>query len=310
MVQRILAVILPVFIALTLLLGHTSAESSLTPNELKQIRLYDDEFDDRTQKTIIAGPATVSLNDIAVLNLPENYIYAEDIKTYGRPLENISEFTCARYISLRNSNKNRLCIKIANVGYLRLSDDLSLLKDRAEQLQVRIPPKRLWTLPKTIDFSWMHLPEYNSQAHTLTWAYRYVYDNKTLTYERPESFADQEISAVMFGQQHIIWLTNGDYYGAEKFQPQLADWVNKISFNTAYQYQENQVPACHDLAPNDSALEGIAYDYSADPERCFPYPLEYLISSLPERSDGNMNIHRFVSRTREARKVMWIKQSY
>lgn len=310
MAQRFIALMLPIFTALALLPGYASAESSLPADELKQIRRYDDDFNDRTEKTIIAGPTTISLNDIAVLNLPENYIYAEDIKTYGKSLENIAEFTCTRYISPRNSSKNRLCIKIANVGYLRLSDDLSLLKNKAEQLQVRIPPRRLWTLPKTIDFSWLQFPEYNRQTHTLTWAYRYVYDNKTQIHERPESFTDQEISAVMFGQRHIIWLTNGDYYAAEKFQPQLADWVKRITFNSAYQYQENQVPACGDLPPGDSALEGLAYDYSANPERCFPYPLEYLISSLPEHTDGNENIQRFVSRIREARKVIWIKQSY
>lgn len=310
MAQRIIALMLPVFTALALLPCYASAGTSLTQDELKQIRQDNDDFDDRTEKTIIAGPATISLNDIAVLNLPENYIYAEDINTYGKPLENIAEFTCTRYISSRNSNKNRLCIKIANVGYLRLSDDLTLLKNKAEQLQVRIPPRRLWTLPKTIDFSWLQLPEYNRQAHTLTWAYRYVYDNKTQTHERPESFTDQEINMVMFGQRHIIWLTNGDYYGAEKFQPQLADWVKRITFNSAYQYQENQVPACGDLPPGDSALEGFAYDYSADPERCFPYPLEYLINGLPEYTDGNKNIYDFISRTRMARKVIGIKQSF
>lgn len=299
-----------VALTLALLSGYANAESSLPADELKQIRLNDDDFNARAEKTIIAGPATISLNDIAVLNLPENYIYAEDVKTYGRPLENTSEFTCTRYISQRDSNKNRLCIKIANVGYLRLSDDLSLLKDKVEQLQVRIPPKRLWTLPKTIDFHWLQLPEYNSQAHTLTWAYRYVYDNKTQKHERPESFTDSEISAVMFGQRHIIWLTNGDYYAAEKFQPQLAEWVNRITFNPAWQYQENKVPVCHNLAPDDSALEGLAYDYSADPERCFPYPLEYLINGLPEYTDGNKNIYDFISRVRMARKVIWIKQSF
>ncbi|HEY4469412.1 MAG TPA: hypothetical protein VGN53_17075 [Klebsiella sp.] len=140
----------------------------------------------------------------------------------------------------------------------------------------------------------------------MTWAYHYVYDNKTQKLERPESFTDHEISAVMFGQRHIIWLTNGDYYAAEKFQPQLADWINRITFNPAYQYQENKVPVCHNLAPDNSALEGMAYDY----DRCFPYPLEYLISSLPAFSGGNQNIHHFISRIRQTRKVIWIKQSF
>jgi len=310
MAQRIIALMLPVFTAFALLPGHASAESSLTADELKQIRRYDDDFNDRTKKIIIAGPATISLNDIAVLDLPEDYIYAEDVKTYGRPLENTSEFTCTRYISQRNSNKNRLCIKIANVGYLRLSDDLSLLKNKAEQLQLRIPPKHTWSFPETIDFNWLQLPDYNKQNHTLSWAYRYVYDNKTKKYERPESFTDQEINAVIFGQRHIIWLTNGDYYGAEKFQPQLAEWVQKITFNSTYQYQENRVPTCGDLPPGDSALEGLAYDYSADPERCFPYSLEYLIRGLPEYTDGNKNIYDFISRIRMARKAVWIKRSY
>lgn len=310
MAQRTIAITLPVFIALTLLPGHVSAGEPLTQGELKQISREDDDFDDRTEKTIIAGPATISLNEIAVLNLPENYIYAEEIKTYGKPLKNISEFRCTRYISPRYGSKNRLCIKIANVGYLRLSDDLSLLKDRAEQLQLRIPPKHTWPFPETIDFNWLQLPDYNKQNHTLSWAYRYVYDNKTKEYERPESFTDQEISAVMFGKRHIIWLTNGDYYGAEKLQPQLVDWMNRITFNTAYQYQENQVPSCGDLPPGDSALEGLAYDYSADPKRCFPYPLEYLINGLPEYTDGNKNIFDFISRVRMARKAVWIKQSY
>ena len=150
MAQRIIALMLPVFTALALLPGYASAGASLTQDELKQIRQDNDDFDNRTEKTIIAGPATISLNDIAVLNLPENYIYAEDINTYGKPLENIAEFTCTRYISPRNSNKNRLCIKIANVGYLRLSDDLSLLKNKAEQLQVRIPP------PTAVDLAQNH----------------------------------------------------------------------------------------------------------------------------------------------------------
>ncbi|MGG8279260.1 hypothetical protein PGR10_22310 [Klebsiella sp. 141198] len=304
MTRKVIILAISILTSLVTLPCRADGPSPLTADELQKIAKDDRGFDDYAKRVIIAGPAIISLNGIAELNLPEGYIYAENKITYNKPPQTRLEQTCNRYLALRGASENRLCIKISDVGYLRLSDELFLLKDQAEQLQRKVPPKAFWHFPETINFNWLQKPTYNKQNHTLSWAYHYIYDNKTIKNQRPESFVDQEISMVMFGQRHIIWLVNGSYDSAEKFQPQLADWVQRITFYDQFKYQEDKAPTCYGLAPGDSALGGNAYDYYADPQRCFPYPIEYLIIDLPNSNDGNDNISRFLSTRRN---LVWTK---
>lgn len=285
---------LPIIFTLTIFSSLAESKYPPTPDELEKIRMFDANLGNYGVRTIISGPATIKLNDIAKLNLSKNYIYIEDKKNYATPLSNAPEENCSRYILLRNPNRRVLCIKIFNVGYLRLSNNLSNLQKKAKELQNNILPEYLRNIPKDVNFSWLELPEYNKHDHTLSWTYRYTFTNKN--HITPVNHTEQESSVIIFGKQHIIWLTNYDFHKKDEFLSHLNDWGKKIVFAEDYQYQQGNVPACHGLAPGDSALEGIAYDYSANPQRCFPYPIETLITGLPEKTRGNLNIYNFMKK--------------
>ncbi|CAM3657905.1 DUF2167 domain-containing protein [Klebsiella variicola] len=303
MTIKIMVLAISIFAILVTLSCQADDVSPLTPDELEQIHSNDIISGYYGARKIIIGPATASLGDIAKLYIPKDYIYVESEKTYGKPLNNLLNTTCSSYISLRYKNKRRLCFKISNLGYLRLSEDLSSLKERANELQQAILKSHFKNVPEPVDFKWLQLPKYNRQDHTLSWAYHHIITKQNEYNGHKKTVEDKEINIIRFGKQHIIWLTNNDNYTAGEYLPQLADWGKRIVFNEGYQYQENQAPTCYGLAPGDSALEGNAYDYSADPERCFPYPIESLITGLSTRTYGNENIFQFISLIRIYRRL-------